>query len=95
MVNKAGIHFLRVMSFLRLLHLRWVICHIVALACLLVNLLGIGLHRLKDKISCLVDRYFTSHCSSFWYVQIGRILHTLIIQFFYAQVLVPFVLSLR
>ena len=79
-VNKAGIHFLRVMlSFLRLLHLRWVICHIVALACLLVNLLGIGLHHLKDKNSWLVDHCFTSHYSSFCDVQIDRILHTLII----------------
>jgi len=76
-VNKAGIHFLRVMlSFLRLLHLRWVICHIVALACLLVNLLGIGLHHLKDKNSWLVDHCFTSLYSSF--CDVDRILHTLI-----------------
>jgi hypothetical protein len=79
-VHEAGMRFLRVMlSFLQLLHLRWVICHIVALACLLVNLLGIGLHHLKDKDSCLVDHCFTSHYSSLWDVQIDRILHTLII----------------
>ena len=79
-VLKAGIRFLWVMlSFLWLLHLRWVICHIVALACLLVNLLGIGLHHLIDKNSCLVNHCFTSHYSSFCDVQIDRILHTLII----------------
>ena len=78
MVLKAGIHFLRVMSFLRLLHLRWVICHIVALACLLVDLLGIGLHHLKNENSCLVDHCFTSHYSFLWDVQIDRILHTLV-----------------
>ena len=78
-VLKAGIRFLMVMlSFLRLLHLRWVICHIVALACLLVNLFGIGPHRLKDSFSCLVNHCFTSHYSSSWDVQIDRILHTLI-----------------
>ena len=79
-VLKAGIRFLSAMlSFLQLLHLRWVICHIVALACLLVNLLGIGLHHLIDKNSCLVNHCFTSHYSSFCDVQIDRILHTLII----------------
>ena len=79
-VLKAGIRFLWVMlSFLWLLHLRWVICHIVALACLLVNLLGIGLHHLIDKNSCLVNRCFTSHYSPLWDVQIDRILHTLMI----------------
>ena len=80
-VLKAGIRFLRAMlSFLQLLHLRWVICHIVALTCLLVNLLGIGLHHLIDKNSCLVNHCVTSHYSSFCDVQIDRILHTLIIR---------------
>ena len=78
-VHKAGIRFLRVMSFLRLLQLRWVICHFVALAFLHVNLFGIGPHRLKDSFSSLVNHCFTSHYSSSWDVQIDRILHTLII----------------
>ena len=54
MVHKDGIRFLKVMlSCLRLLHFRWVICHFVALACLHVNLFGIGPHRLKDLFPVL------------------------------------------
>ena len=69
-VLRAGIRFLRVMlSFLRLLHLRWVRCHIIAL-------LGTGCHR-KDKNSCPVNHCLTSHYSSLWDVQIDRILYTL------------------
>ena len=79
-VHKDGIRFLKVMlSCLRLLHFRWVICHFVALACLPVNLFKIGPHRLKDSFSCLVNHCFTSHYSPLWDVQIGCILHTLII----------------
>ena len=55
MVHKAGIRFFKVMlSCLQLLHFRWAICHFVALAYLHVNLFGIGPHRLKDSLSCLV-----------------------------------------
>ena len=78
-VYKAGIRFLKVMSScLRLLHFRWVICHFVALACLHVNLFGIGPHHLKDSFFCLDNHCFTSHYSSSWDVRIYRILHTLI-----------------
>ena len=59
-----------------------VLCNVIyfikKMACLHVNLFGIGPHRLKDSFSSLVNHCFTSHYSSSWIVQIDRILHTLI-----------------
>ena len=79
LLYKTWFRFLKLMlSCLRQLHFRWVMCHFVALACLHVNLFGIGPHRLKDLFSCLVNNCFTSHYSSLWDVQIDRYLHTLI-----------------